>query len=490
MNTENLSCDLVIIGGGGSGLVAAVRAREMGVKDVVVLEKASRTGGNAWLAVVMFGLGFTSDKPADLQASIDDAFKTTMESGNWLIDARIVRTYLEKNPEVVKWLKDKGINFVTGGFELQGKKFQVLRMPTRQGGYRAKDPSRGPGFVGGTVVEAMHKECQRLGIKILTRTKANKILLDGPGFKASGVLASGPDKEYRINAKSVIIAAGGFGANDKMLRKYFPKYFEIDGPINTLCTRFSTGDGITMAEELGALIGEDMDAGIIGPGHHPWAYSVHETMLRPECIWVNKNGERFIDECASMMAGAALNKQPGAVLYALLDADIKRYIQENPNERQIAMGGLDWFATLDEDLEKEAARGKKVKIAQSWDEIASFIGVKPEVLKATVDRYNKFCDEGRDADFVKDRSFLLPLRTPPFYAILAVRFCHGTAGGIRINHRMEVIRRDGNIISGLYASGDNTSGWVTEWHIPGTTLAWAFTSGYMAGENAARYVLR
>ena len=67
----------------------------------------------------------------------------------------------------------------------------------------------------------------------------------------------------------------------------------------------------------------------------------------------------------------------------------------------------------------------------------------PATLGATVDRYNELCDQGRDADFVKRRDFLKALRTPPYYAILGVRFCHGTAGGARINERMEVTGRAG-----------------------------------------------
>ncbi|MGB9663241.1 MAG: FAD-dependent oxidoreductase [Moorellaceae bacterium] len=489
MSIENLQSDLVIVGGGGSGLVAAVRAAEAGVKNVTVLEKAGRPGGNAWFAVVMFGLNSSAKDTRNMEDLIDEAFRATMESGKWIIDHKIVRTYLEKCGEVVGWLQNKGIKFVTGGFELKGKEFSILKMPSRQGGHRGKDPSMGPGFVGSTVVETMLNECQKLHVKILTKTKATKILTDAEG-KVCGVLASDEDREFRINAGSVIIAAGGFGANGEMMRKYFPEYFKVEGPINRLCTAYSTGDGIIMAQDVGALVGEDMDAGIIGPGHHPWAYSIHEALLRPECIWVNKNGERFIDESVGIGSCRALNRQPGAVLYGLMDSAIKRYIQEHPSERQVAMEGLDWFATLDEDLDKEAAGGKKVKIAYSWDEIAEFIGAKPEVLKATVERYNSFCDNGRDADFAKGKKFLHPLRTPPYYAILGVRFCHGTAGGIRINQRMEVIDKEGGVIKGLYATGDNTSGWVTEWHLPGTTLAWAFCSGYMAGENAAKYLLK
>jgi fumarate reductase flavoprotein subunit len=173
-------------------------------------------------------------------------------------------------------------------------------------------------------------------------------------------------------------------------------------------------------------------------------------------------------------------------MHALFDSGIKKHIQANPSPRQVQMGGEEWLRTLDEDFAVEAGWKRNVSaVAHSWGELAQKIGVDPDALRATVERYNSLCDEARDADFVKAPDFLKPLRTPPYYAILGVRFCHGTEGGVKVNERMEVSGGEGRRIAGLYATGDNTSGWVTEWGLPGTTLAFAFTSGYMAAESAA-----
>jgi fumarate reductase flavoprotein subunit len=212
---------------------------------------------------------------------------------------------------------------------------------------------------------------------------------------------------------------------------------------------------------------------------------------RPETLWVNKKGERFINESMSMMAGRALMRQPGTIIWALFDSRAKEHMQATPSPRQVQMGGEGWLRTLGEDLEKEEGWTRKTAaIAGSLDELARKIEVNPEALRATVDRYNELCDQGRDADFVKPASLLMPLRTPPYRAVLGVRFCHGTSGGVRVNGRMEVSGRGGQRIEGLYATGDNTSGWVTEWGPPGTTLGFAFTSGYIAGEQAAAHLSR
>lgn len=481
-----MNADLLIIGGGGSGLVAAVRAREIGVKDVVVLEKTARTGGNAWLAVVMLGLGDPMRLQPDMTAWRDNAFAAMMQFGQWTLDANVVRAFVEKYPEVVRWLIDRGVKFDTAGFEVGGRRDSILRVNERRGKYRVNDPARGPGFLGSVVADLMLDECRRLGVRVLTKTHATKILLDDTGIEVRGVLASGPEGEYAIRAPRVIVAAGGFGANEDMMRRYFPEQFREEGPINTLCLGSSTGDGLALAEEIGLVMGEDMDSGIIGPGHHPWHHSIHEALLRPETLWANKNGARFVNECLSFMAGPSLARQPGAVLYALFDSVVRQHIQANPSARQVSMAGEEWLRTLDEDLQTEARwKRKTVAVAGSWEELAHKIGVDAEVLRATVERYNAQCTRGYDADFVKDPQFLMPLLTPPYYAILGVRFCHGTTGGIKVNERMEVTSRAGLRIGGLHATGDNTSGWVTEWGLPGTTLAFAFTSGYLAAENAA-----
>lgn len=482
----SMDADLVIIGGGGSGLAAAVRAREMGIKRVVVLEKTGRPGGNAWLAVVMLGLGASGRVQPDMTEWRDRTFAAVMQFGEWACDPKLVRAFVEKYPEVVAWLEGKGMHFDGGGFDVGGRSFSVLRMLERKPGYKVSDPARGPGFVGSSVVDLLLEDCQRLGVRVLTKTRATSILLGESGDEVRGVLAAGRDGEQTIRARAVILAAGGFGANEEMMRHYFPKHFREEGPINVLCLGSQTGDGIAMAQQIGLVMGEDMDPGIIGPGHHPWRHSLHEALLRPETLWVNKNAERFINECVAFMAGPALMRQPGAILYALFDSAIKKHIQANPSPRQVQMGGEEWLRTLDEDLQAEAGWKRTVSaIADSWDELARKIGVDPAALRATVERYNGLCDQGRDADFVKDSRFLMPLRTPPYLAVLGVRFCHGTEGGVKVNERMQATGRDGQEIAGLYATGDNTSGWVTEWGLPGTTLAFAFTSGYMAAESAA-----
>lgn len=138
-----------------------------------------------------------------------------------------------------------------------------------------------------------------------------------------------------------------------------------------------------------------------------------------------------------------------------------------------------------------AAEKGNVKISNSWDDIAVWIGTRPEILKTSIDEYNVCCDQGHDAVFTKDRKYLEALRPPPYYALKCYPRFLGTIGGIKINHHMEVLNHKDNPISGLYAAGVDTGGWEADNYnaiLSGTTFGFAINSGRIAGENAADYV--
>jgi fumarate reductase flavoprotein subunit len=160
------------------------------------------------------------------------------------------------------------------------------------------------------------------------------------------------------------------------------------------------------------------------------------------------------------------------------------------------------FHTLNElepsfgkNLEKELALEEKkgqVKIADSWDEIAEWIGASPDILQATIDEYNSFCNKEHDRIFTKDSIYLDPLRKPPFYAVRCGVNMLGTIGGIKINHHMQVLDSKFNPIPGVYAVGVDTGGWESDTYnavLSGSTLGFAINSGRIAGENATRYAL-
>ena len=143
------------------------------------------------------------------------------------------------------------------------------------------------------------------------------------------------------------------------------------------------------------------------------------------------------------------------------------------------------------EVKKKEVSEVNLKIADSWDEIAAWIGAEPSVLKATIDEYNATCDCGHDSLFVKDRKYLRPLRTPPYYAIRGhVSICDAY-GGIKINEHMEALDNMDNPIPGLFAAGSTTGCWESEsycYHLTGHLVGFALNSGRIAGENATKYV--
>jgi len=141
-------------------------------------------------------------------------------------------------------------------------------------------------------------------------------------------------------------------------------------------------------------------------------------------------------------------------------------------------------------LRDQVAKGS-LMMSDSWGEIAKWMGADPEVLASTVAEYNSFANRGYDETFLKERRYLKPLTTPPYYAMRCRAGLIGTIGGIKVNHRMEVLDRQDNAIPGIYAAGTDVGGWEPRTynvHLSGSTLGFPLNSGRIAGEEAVQFV--
>jgi fumarate reductase flavoprotein subunit len=289
-------------------------------------------------------------------------------------------------------------------------------------------------------------------------------------------------------------------------------------------TPFNTGDGLLMAEEIGAA-STHMSTLFIGPHNHPYNERTGALIRRPNLIHVNRNGERFADESMysttewSWMLSMALDRQPEKVCYTLIDDSILRFYQAEKKmytstdtmaarrkmdrEAQVDDDKLElqdphsipeaelmnWLDTVDEDIREEEATGR-LKTADTLDEIARWIGCNPQTLKDTVAEYNNHCQNKYDAEFLKDPKYLLPLTTPPYYAIRTYSGIDTCIGGLRTNHRLEVLNKDLYPIKGLYAAGVVVGNWCgLGYGFMGSEMSFTTYSGYAAGKNAAEFVL-
>jgi fumarate reductase flavoprotein subunit len=490
---KNLEADVVIIGSGG-GLSAATAAAEKGVKSIIVLEKQDEIGGNVRYGNGLFACESPIQKRDQIIADKDECFKTFMKWVHWSrVNPRIVRAFLNKTGDTIAWLQEKGLDFEIK-LIYPNQKFRVWHWPLNG--------------CGGELVRVLTDYCTKRSVKFMTKTSGKRILRDAKG-KISGVVAEQGGREFTIKTSNVIIATGSFCGNQNFLKKYCTDYYEgMDGFNHP----FHTGDGLVMAAEIGASIAETIpvihdgpnpDYGPTPPQHKP-AYTAGPfggIIKEPFNMWVNKNGQRFIDESAGFMvweSGNAILLQPGKVMYCLFD-DV---IREKMEEKGLLMG-RGWgeeevkqrisLPNLKKQIVSAAKNYSFIKVADSWEEMAEWIGAEPEVLKAEVAAYNSYHDHGYDAIFAKEKRYLEPLVKPPYYAIRGVTSCGETLGGIIINERMEVLDSKNKVIPGLYAVGNIADGWESQTYCAeccGSVFAFAINSGRMAGENAADRILK
>ena len=478
---KSLEANIVIMGGGGSGLAAAVAASEKGASGIIVLEKQKYIGGNSARAHGLFACESPVQKREMIDCRADDCFKILMNWAHWSrVDALVVRAYLNKSGDTIRWLEEKGLEF-----EL--RKVFPNQVPVWHN----------PAGLGAQLIRVLTKDCENMGVKLLLRTSGRKILRGTDGSVTGIVAVNEEGKEFEIRARSVIIATGGFGGNLDLLKKYCPDYF--DGM--RLEATSLTGDGLLMAAEAGAAIASAVP--LLGGGRGPdisWGKMGSLGAIAGEfyTVWVNKKGKRFADESA-LVSGNAAMMQPEKVTFTLFDDMIRQYMEEKgvlighapPKLEKAQRQGL---PGLKDELKRkvEESDGHTVKISDSWDEIARWIGADPVVLKSTVDEYNSFCDRGHDEVLVKDQRYLMPLRKAPYYAIRCSPGFHDTMGGIKVNEHMEVRDTRDNIIPGLYTAGVLADGWETFdycWVLCGSAFGFAINSGRIAGESAAKFVL-
>ena len=469
--SADLAADVVVIGG-GAGLAAAVAAAEKDAK-VIVLERLKKTGGNTSLAAGLLAAESPVQKRLKIDATKEYLFKASMDYAKWLTNPRIVKAYIDKSGDTVQWLEDMGLTFENIPFCYDNQFPRIFHVITGHGN---------------KLIHTMQKRCEELGVKIFCSTAGKKITINENG-EVAGIIAKQKEKTISIEARAAVIATGGYSGDKRLLKKYYPYYTDTLRLYGIPCP----GDGLKMALEAGAAT-EGLGAVIaMGPLFEGSNY-VHVVSMESNTVWVNKNGERFINEDVIPSASSnALNTQPDKISFTLFDSKIKQGFINDGIIKAVEPARYPAgtkMKSLDNKLEREESRGT-IKISQSWKDIAKWIGADLKTLKNTITEYNRYCDNGWDDDFYKNRRFLRPLKTPPFYALRCTQAHHGTVGGIKINQHMEVINTKNKRIPGLYASGNDTGGWVAGTYphrLTGTALSFALNSARIAGENAAGYI--
>jgi urocanate reductase len=449
--------DVVIIGGGGAGLAAAVSAHQNGAK-VLVLEKMPKVGGNT----IISGAAYNAVDPkrqtaAGIEDSIEKQYTQMFEGGDKLAKPELVRTFVEKAYPTLEWLESLGMKFKDEIFTVLGALWPRSHKPIEP---------LGTGYIN---TYMNYIKANSNDIEIMLNTTATELIIEGG--KVVGVKANNLDGVIIAKAnKGVVVATGGFGANIAM-RDKFNKIWPTLTNIKTTNHPGATGDGMIMAEKIGAKL-IDMEQIQLLPMGDPKTGSLSGNIEQgvENRIFVNKTGDRFVDEGARRdVMTKALFEQKDASMWVILD---KHSYPTGSTKNN-----------FNETIDQLVAEGRAFK-ADTLEDLAKQIGVTPENLVKSVEEFNKAVEQGGKDAFGRTL-FKDKIDTAPYYAGARVPTVHHTMGGIEINTSAQVLDVNGKLIPGLYAAGETTGGIHGSNRLGGNALPDAAIFGRIAGESAA-----
>ncbi len=501
-------CEAVIVGGGGSGMVAAVKYAQTTGKKVIVLEKAKKIGGCANLAHGFGAIYSKMQQDAGDYDAREDVVLRAMEMSNGAFDESFVRKMVYSTGEFFDWLCGFGgweDYFTLTGSEIGPQDASAvpgthrIAFPARTKNKKCTDQAIGPGWMGTYVIEKMEQQCNSLGIDIISGCTAKKIITDSHGI-ICGIEAEDAGGPLEISCRKILLAAGGLSFNPNLMKKVAPAFFK--GHYIRQSVPTTSGDGILMAEAMGADIAyEDIRVPMQCPQHHPFSYCGYRYFQENEVVIVSTKGSRFIaenrygftPEC--MSANAPHLRENNGIAFAIMTEQMiemfnSRLLENPPDEFD-----RPFFENYRDDLKKDLDTGVALLKGETIEELAvkleNTFGVDSQALIKEVESYNEFCNFGKDLKFDKPREYLIALDNGPFYAFYGQGFSEGTYGGIVTDEDLHVLRKDKTVISGLYAAGDNAQGFNRAGlrgpaAAPLSDLTWAMNSGYQAAITMAK----
>ena len=493
---STVEADVVVVGAGGAGMTAAITAAGEG-KSVVILESQSMVGGNSVRATGGMNAGKTvyqdenefgesagvektlktaaekyadnetitalaktvSEQWAAYQANPTGYFDSvelmeldTMIGGKGINDPELVETLCANSADAIDWLDEHGITLHNVS-SFGGASVKRIHRPVNAEGKTVS--------VGSYMIPLLQENCEKAGVKMMLDTTATEILTDANGA-AVGVKATGASGEtVTVNAKAVVLASGGFGANLDMVVKYKP---ELKGFMTTNAPGIQ-GQGIEMAEAIGAAT-VDMDQIQIHPTVEANTAALITEGLRGDgAVLINAEGKRFIDEVGTRdVVSAAEIAQTGSYSWLVVD-------QAMVDASSVIQGYI--------------KKGYTVTGA-TYEELGKAMGVDAAAFAETMDKWNGYVEAKNDPDFGRT-SFANPLNTAPYYAVKVTAGVHHTMGGLKINANTEVLNEKGEVIPGLFAAGEVTGGVHGANRLGGNAVADFTVFGRIAGAAASDY---
>ena len=493
---STVDADVVVVGAGGAGMTAAITAAAEG-QSVGIRVSQSMVGGNSVRATGGMNAGKTvyqdenefgesagvektlktaaekyadnetitalaktvSEQWAAYQANPTGYFDSvelmeldTMIGGKGINDPELVETLCANSADAIDWLDEHGITLHNVS-SFGGASVKRIHRPVNAEGKTVS--------VGSYMIPLLQENCEKAGVKMMLDTTATEILTDANGA-AVGVKATGASGEtVTVNAKAVVLATGGFGANLDMVVKYKP---ELKGFMTTNAPGIQ-GQGIEMAQAIGAAT-VDMDQIQIHPTVEANTAALITEGLRGDgAILINEEGQRFIDEVGTRdVVSAAEIAQTGSYSWLVVDqamADASSVIQGYIKKGYTVTGA-------------------------TYEELGKAMGVDAAAFAETMEKWNGYVEAKNDPDFGRT-SFANPLNTAPYYAVKVTAGVHHTMGGLKINANTEVLNEKGEVIPGLFAAGEVTGGVHGANRLGGNAVADFTVFGRIAGAAASDY---
>jgi len=474
--------DIIIIAAGAAGLAAAISAAQSGL-SVSIFEKMPITGGTANRGMGPLGIESRHTRARLLKPTKDEAFKAFMDYTHWRVDAKLVRAFLNKSGDTIHWLESLGVEFVEPATYFEGS-YSTWHLVKPEG----RPP--GPGGAA-TMMKIMTQKALDLGVKFFLETPVKKIIKEGN--QVVGVEAIDKDQNIiEARAKAVIVATGGFGNSPEMIQKYTG--FKMEQDIYPFRVPGITGEGIRMAWEAGAQKTEmtmELVYGMPNPMSVP--PTLHEACRQPHLL-VNYLGERFMNE--DVMAnvtftGNAISLQKDKTAFLIFDDALLRLMEQDFDTRNRVFPATSFANSASVIAEYLQAGKENFYVADSIEELCAQTGIELAGLQATIATYNAYCDQGYDEQFNKKSAYLRPLKGQKWYAGRHFPSAYGSAGGIKINEKAQVIGSDWKPIAGLYAAGTDACSIYGDSYpflFPGTSMGFALNTGRIAAESIQHYL--
>ena len=468
----------LVIGAGGSGLAAAITLQEQGIETLVVDKMANAGGATALTGALINGGCSKQQAERGVTDDVQTMFMDAMVYGSFQNDARMTWLMVNNTGDSVDWLHD------TVGVEFEEA---INHFPEHTNDRAFYPKGKLPGYLTGT----MEQHYLSNGGELLLETRAQHLLTEDG--RVIGASCSTADGTLNIYADVTLLATGGYGASVALR------------PADQMGTLFygasaSTGDGIIMAEEVGAMthymqylksypqgIEKPLDGGNItadGTTFRGNAYisplASQAVTLNDGAIYVNVEGERCMNENMDFVSiKKVTQKQTDMTVYLVMDQ--KGYDNW--------MGMMEVSAGLTPEIVApwlDADDGKPVfRKGATVEEAAAKAGIDAEKLSATVAHFNEMVASGKDDDFGRAEMSVGLDSDDPIYIVEQRLRMATSLGGLKTSTSFEVYDENEQVIDGLYACGEVIGGVHGDESMPSNCVAWAVTSGRLAAKAAA-----